>query len=460
MLSSPSTRRLSLLLAPALLACVLAAAFLRQRLGRPSAETDGSESQDFLEARVRQWPGVTMNSIGVFSGLKILQKFGFGSASFWDRKCPIHIIDHGTGAGFTEASTDAEVYAAAYNECTGVSDVVYYRVTADKFKTGAGRGGGSWSNDEELVDLMTSLGKKSNEYATVVDYKGVGHFGMDRGHQAPVASFNANDESARMTNTPTNLSPQSSYLNQNTWKFLEMEMRSKSEEADDLDDEAPNSFEMITGPLYSVPEAFVDNDDGAELWDQLLLSGGQANSAQPWCGMDQGEGDGFRSEPLEGPDGKDREEKITCHIGRTVMDYPTDAPNNLSIHYQRSSKKFAVRVPLGYYKLAVLHDDSGHGKKTCPYIMDQAGQCLLVSLDMMLKWAHLSLDDSEFAARGGLFPEHNEYTEYTGEVDPAFCFRQGGTIDKKKLCFDASKETEITIHTMKQYWKIRHSAER
>jgi DNA/RNA endonuclease G (NUC1) len=206
-----------------------------------------------------------MNSIGVFSGLKIEQKFK--RASFWDRKCPIHVIDHGTGAGFEEASDAAEVYAAAYNECNGVSDVVYYKVEADKFEKGGGRGSGGWSNDDELVDIMASLGKKSNEYATVVDYQGCGLFGLDRGHQAPVASFNADDESARMTNTPTNLSPQAGYLNQNVWKYLEMEMRSKSEEADELDDEASNSFELITGPLYALPEAFFENDNGAELWE-------------------------------------------------------------------------------------------------------------------------------------------------------------------------------------------------
>jgi len=459
MLSSPSTRRLSLLLAPALLACVLAAAFLRQRLGRPSAEGHSPESKEFLQARVREWPGVTLNSIGVFSGTKVLQKFK--RASFWDRKCPIHIIDHGTGAGFMEESTDAEVYAAAYNECTGVSDLVYYRVDSDKFETGGGRGSGSWSNDEELVKVMESLNKKHSEYATVVDYKGVGLFGLDRGHQAPVASFNADDESAKMTNTPTNLSPQASYLNQNTWKYLEMEMRSKSGGADEEDEEAPkSSFELITGPLYALPEAFFENHNGEVLWDQILLSGGTANTAQPWCGLDEGDYDGFRSEVLEDADGKDRKEKVTCHTGRAELEYPTDAPNNLSIHYQRRHKGFAVRVPLGYYKLAVLHDGSGHGKKTCPYIMDQAGQCLLVSVDMMQKLAHFSLEDSEFGIRGGLFPEHNEYTEYTGEVDPAFCLHEEGTIAKKKLCFDASKETDITLRTLESYWKVRKHAER
>jgi len=79
---------------------------------------------------------------------------------------------------------------------------------------------------------------------------------------------------------------------------------------------------------------------------------------------------------------------------------------------------------------------------------------------MMLKLAHLNLDDSEFAARGGLFPEHNEYTEYTAEVDPEFCIRKDGTIDKKKLCYDASKDTNITIQTLNAYWKIREDAER
>jgi hypothetical protein len=400
-----------------------------------------------LKAKKKWDDGVTMDDIGVFSGLKIEQ--GFKRAAFWERKCPIHVLQHGT-------KIDAEIYAAAYNECTGISDVIYYQVFADRFKKGGGRGGG-WSNDQVLVGVMDGLGKKANEYATVVDYQGCGLFGMDRGHQAPVASFNSDEEAASMTNTPTNLSPQNGYLNQQVWKFLEMEMRFKSEEADDVDDGEPTSFELITGPLYELPDAFFTNKRGAELWEEMLWSGGDVNlNGQPWCNLRKGD-DGFRSTPLgRKANGKEREEKVTCHVGRAQMDKPSDNPNKVSIHFQRNKKKFPLRVPLGYYKLAVLNDDSYHGRHMCPYVMDQTGQCMLVSLDVLLKLAHLDLDESDLAEFGGLdVQDEDSDHEYSAEVDPEFCFRRGGTIDKKKLCGDASHLNSIRVATMDSYWEAR-----
>ncbi|CAK0851370.1 unnamed protein product [Prorocentrum cordatum] len=460
MLSGAAMRRLSLLLAPALLVCVLAAAFFLPHVapGRSSAaleagvaaKGDGHAVQEFLKAK-KSWAGVVMDNIGVFSGLKIQQ--GFPKAAFWERKCPIHVLEHGT-------KSDAEVYSAAYNECTGISDVVYYQVYADRFKKGGGRGAG-WSNDAELVDLMTELGKKPTEYATVVDYQGCGLFGLDRGHQAPVASFNSDEEAASMTNTPTNLSPQNGYLNQQVWKFVEMEMRFKSEAAEDVDDGDPTSFELLTGPLYELPDAFFKNERGAELWEEMLWSGGDVNlNGEPWCDIEEGD-DGFRSTPLLNPNGKERDEKITCHVGRTMMDKPSDNPNKVSIHYQRGKKKFPLRIPLGYYKLAVLSDESAHGRHMCPYIMDQTGQCMLVSLDVLLKIGHLDLEDSELASEGGLDiqPTDSDH-EYSAEVDFDFCFRKGGTIDKKKLCGDASTKSSITVSTMDSYWRAREEASR
>lgn len=440
MLSGASARMLSLLLAPALLALGSSV----ELEGSAAARGDGHAAQEFLAAR-KAWSGVVMENAGVFSGLKIKQDFQ--RAAFWERKCPIHVLEHGT-------RSDAEVYAAAYNECTGVSDVVYYQVVSDRFVKGGGRGGG-WKNDAELVKVMDGLGKKSSEYATVVDYQGCGLFSLDRGHQAPVASFNSDEEAASMTNTPTNLSPQNGYLNQRVWKFLEMEMRFKSEEADDVDDGDATSFEMITGPMYELPDAFFTNERGAELWEELLWSGGDVNlGGGPWCELDEGD-DGFRSKPLTKGD-KERDEKITCHTGRTKMAKPYDNPNKLSLHYKRNKKKFPLRVPLGYYKLAVLPDDSKHGRHMCPYVMDQTGQCMLVSLDVFLKLTHLDLDDSELSGLGGLDiqPEDSD-SEYSAEVDPEFCFRRGGAIDKKKLCGDASKMSSINVETMNSYWASR-----
>jgi len=396
--------------------------------------------QEFLHARKKRWSGVVMSSIGVFSGLKIEQ--GFSRAAFWERRCPIHAISHGTSA-------DAEVYTAAYNECTGNADVVHYSVDADKFRAGAGRFPG-WKNDVELVKVMRSRGKKGSQYATVEDYPGVGFFSIDRGHQAPVGAFNAEEASARMTNTPTNLSPQNGYLNKGVWNYLEQEMREKSVEADDVDDGEKSSFELITGPIYEVPEAFFKNARGKKAWEEMLWSGGEVNEEQPWCDKDVGD-DGFRSSPLQ-----QGAQKVTCRTGRSKMNRPYDNPNQLSMRYQRRSNSFPLRIPLGYYKLAILGDDSHYGRHTCPYLMDQAGQCMLVSLDLLLKVAHLDLSESQFAGLGGLAvrPTDSDH-EYSAEVDAEFCLRRGYTIHKKKLCYDATEQTDLTVKTFEDYWRMR-----
>jgi hypothetical protein len=235
-----------------------------------------------------------------------------------------------------------------------------------------------------------------------------------------------------------------------------MEMRFKSEEADAVDDGAATSFELITGPLYELPDAFFTNERGAELWEELLWSGGDVNlGGQPWCDLERGD-DGFRSTPLLKADDEERDEKVTCHTGRTKMDKPYDNPNKLSLHYQQNKKKFPLRVPLGYYKLAVVSDESAYGRHMCPYVMDQTGQCMLVSLDVLLKLAHLDLDESDLAEFGGLdVQDEDSDHEYSAEVDPEFCFRRGGTIDKKKLCGDASHLNSIRVATMDSYWEAR-----
>merc|ERR1712194_246234 len=304
---------------------------------------------------------------------------------------------------------------------------------------------------------MGSRGKKkSHQYATFDDYPGVGFFSLDRGHQAPVGAFNADEVSAKMTNTPTNLSPQNGYLNKGVWNYLEQEMREKSVEAGDVDAGEKSSFELITGPLYEVPEAFFKNARGKKAWEEMLWSGGAVNEQQPWCDKVVGD-DGFRSSPVRPPGGGSvGPQEVTCRTGRSKMNRPYDNPNQLTMHYQRRSKSFPLRIPVGYYKLAVLSDDCHHGRHTCPYIMDQVGQCMLVSLDLLLKLAHLDLGESQFAGLGGMAvrPTDSDH-EYSAEVDAEFCLRRGSTIHRKKLCYDATELTDLTVKTVDNYWRMR-----
>jgi hypothetical protein len=73
-----------------------------------------------------------MDSIGILHALKIERNFD--RAEFWDRKCPLHHIDYGTH------HVDAEVFAAAYNECTGVSNVSGTQWTREEVRRRPGPG--------------------------------------------------------------------------------------------------------------------------------------------------------------------------------------------------------------------------------------------------------------------------------------------------------------------------------
>jgi DNA/RNA endonuclease G (NUC1) len=91
----------------------------------------------------------------------------------------------------------------------------------------------------------------------------VGRFSIDRGHQAPVGHFNADRKAATMTKVPINLSPENAYLNQRPWNWLEQEMRVKGQDTSDSD---VTEIELITGPLYEIPEAFFKSGMGSRAW--------------------------------------------------------------------------------------------------------------------------------------------------------------------------------------------------
>jgi len=382
---------------------------------------------------------------GIFSNIVV--ESDFEGAEFWDRNCPHHYVSQGD---FIEGD---EVYSASYNECSGVSDLVYYSVHASRFAKGAGRGG-SWKNDKELTEIMKRLKKSSSEYATAAAYSGVGYFSMDRGHQAPVASYNADDKTATATNVPTNLSPQSCYLNQRSWKFLEMDMRLK---ADSTAESNIDFLDMLTGPLYELPAAMLQNKRGAKLWEELLETGGEVNTQEPWCSKENDEG--FESKPVFAKkSGKRHPAKVTCQVrNATKLEHASVDPNQLKISFQADEKKFPLRAPLGYFKLMVMQSGSRFGRRTCAYVMDQVGQCLLVSLELLSKMAHLDLEDTDFAENGGTTVQDKDSdTEFNAYVNPWFCIPPGGTLRKNNACYLASNAaTNITMEMMNHYWAIR-----
>lgn len=148
------------------------------------------------------------------------------------------------------------------------------------------------------------------------------------------------------------------------------------------------------------------------------------------------------------------------------MKKASEDPNRLSITYERKPTtedavgSFPLRAPLGYFKLMVLRTGSRLGRRTCAWIMDQVGQCLLVSVELLGQIAHLDFQGTEWASKGGLdVQDRNSEAEYNAYVNPYWCIPPGGTLRKKQACMFATNTVEdpddITMDMMDHYWK-RH----
>lgn len=272
--------------------------------------------------------------------------------------------------------------------------------------------------------------------------------------------MNVDEEAASMTNTPTNLSPQSSTLNQNNWKYLEMDIRVKASSMEGKD--GVNDLELLTGPLYELPPAMLQNENGKLRWQQLLETGGETNKKQPWC--NEKAGSAFRSSVLVNKKGKQRTEMTECLVnGAEDMQRASDDPNRLKISYRKSAKSFPLRAPLGYFKLMVMESGSHHGRRTCAFIMDQVGQCLLVSVELLIRLAHLDVSGTEWARDGGLESRNSsDGGRYNAAVNPYWCVPPGSTMRSKHSCLFKTRDVQdpegITTEIMDEYWSRQINA--
>lgn len=390
--------------------------------------------------------------MGPFTGIVLDRTFP--RADFWGRVDDGLKIQH-----FHETSgpTPYEdlVFSAEYSDNTAVSDIVYYSVTSEKFCVGCGRGTG-WQNDELLAMHERYKGRKgaAEYFATRADYNGVGHFGLDRGHQAPVASFNNPDTTeADLTNLPTNLSPQSSELNQNKWRFLEADLRDKAVYYHK--DENEVDIDVITGPLYELPVAMVEAPTPKQKWHDLLIDGELG-----WCAEStecEGEEDDEASECY----GKQVKSANTqCKIKYPAGADPRENPNNLEMSFSAGKRRSTrLRIPLGYFKLFVVKKGGSSGRQACAFIMDQIGSCLLVSVRLLSNIAHINLDDTEYGEvtsldKGVPSDKNQPYTSY---VNKHWCVPDEGTLGKKNACYTTKTvwiddPEEITVKMIEEHW--------
>lgn len=132
-------------------------------------------------------------------------------------------------------------YALSNNPETKFADWVAYEVNVSNFGDSPGR---KWGNDP-LIDDDESLEES--------DYKGAfKQLKTDRGHQAPLASFAGHKYWSEL-NYLSNITPQKSALNQDSWVDLESAIRDAVS--------FRNSLYVITGTLYfenEVPLPYAD----------------------------------------------------------------------------------------------------------------------------------------------------------------------------------------------------------
>lgn len=138
--------------------------------------------------------------------------------------CPV-------GAPATNDTIVREIYTLSSNDITKLADWVAYRVSKETIGSSEGR---DWEADPWL-GVDETLTPNSYDRAS-------GELHIDRGHQAPLASFSGTPF-ADETNILSNITPQSSALNQGPWVKLENQERA-------LAQRLALPVYVTTGPLF------------------------------------------------------------------------------------------------------------------------------------------------------------------------------------------------------------------
>ena len=138
--------------------------------------------------------------------------------------CPV-------GAPATNDVIVREIYTLSSNDLTKMADWVAYRVTKDAIGASGDR---EWRADPWLGTSET-FGPGAYDSASDTLH-------IDRGHQAPLASFSGTPWAAD-SNILSNITPQSSALNQGAWVKLENRER-------ELATRLAMPVYVLTGPLY------------------------------------------------------------------------------------------------------------------------------------------------------------------------------------------------------------------
>jgi endonuclease G, mitochondrial len=166
-----------------------------------------------------------------------------------------------SGAPATNDTVVREVYTLSSNDITKLADWVAYRITPSTIGPSKGR---DWKSDAWLT---------MDETLKPEDYDGAfAALRVDRGHQAPLASFSGTS-SGDETNILSNITPQSSALNQGPWARLEDQERK-------LAQQLKTAVYVYTGPLFErlmrpLPAAVAMHRVPSGYWKVVALADGR-----------------------------------------------------------------------------------------------------------------------------------------------------------------------------------------
>ena len=144
--------------------------------------------------------------------------------------CPTH-------PDVSDPPIDRSLYALMNDPDTKFARWVAYRVDKSNFDCDA-TVRRSWKSDPD-IDPGDTLTPREYDDANVT-------LAVDRGHQAPLASFKCHSD-AHTTNYLSNITPPFTKLNQGPWKKLEAAVRTLAKGGNDV--------WVMTGPLYEWPMA-------------------------------------------------------------------------------------------------------------------------------------------------------------------------------------------------------------
>jgi len=153
-------------------------------------------------------------------GLSLYSTFSLADNCAYD--CP-------TGASGQQI--ERSIYTLSNNSTTKFADWVAYHITSDTIE-GPTRSR-YWKADPDLDSSDTLEPGDYTDANAILE--------TDRGHQVPLAAF-SNSNDWKMTNYLSNITPQSSDLNQGAWVDLESAVRNMVSDGQDV--------YVVSGPLY------------------------------------------------------------------------------------------------------------------------------------------------------------------------------------------------------------------